>query len=130
MESLKMATEYCHQPLSSRGFPKVDWMPSALLAEAMVDLAALQPSPRRLQKLGMAPKFFNVRNPSITPSNALLPALENAYHGLSGKELDVASSSSWIEHLQESEKRHVFESAASITSNPAVKLLTFYRDGL
>lgn len=98
-------------------FSAVDWVPSDLLADVVIDLAT-----RAGPKTGdtSAVKVFNVRNPLTTTWDALLPALEDAAGAK--KALKVVSPSEWLEKLSNSDSES--------SSNPALKLLDFYRDGL
>ncbi|KAI1379850.1 putative NRPS-like enzyme [Hypoxylon crocopeplum] len=110
-------------------FSEVDWMPSDLLADVIVELAS-QPSP--VTEPGAV--VFNLRNPNTTTWNALLPAVKDAVQARLGRELEVVSPSAWIARLQESmadtAKDRDYDLAAAAVSNPAIKLLDFYRDGL
>lgn len=98
-------------------FSAVDLVPSDVLADVVIDLAT-----RAGPKTGdtSAVKVFNVRNPRTTNWDALLPALEDTAGAK--KPLEVVSPSEWLEKMS--------NSVSESSSNPALNLLDFYRDGL
>ncbi|KAI1777957.1 putative NRPS-like enzyme [Hypoxylon cercidicola] len=110
-------------------FSEVDWMPSDLLADVMVELAS-----RPGAAGGSGAAVFNLRNPNTTTWSALLPTVKAAVQAQLGRELEVVSPSAWIARLQDSvadsAKDDTHDLAAAAVSNPAIKLLDFYRDGL
>ncbi|KAK6223442.1 putative secondary metabolism biosynthetic enzyme [Pestalotiopsis sp. IQ-011] len=113
-------------------FSTVDWIPADVLADVLLDLVVSSLSSRvhtpETQDRGA--EVFNVRNPRPTMWNELLPTLhEMARHHLQ-KPLDAVPSSTWLKRLQESSESKVDDMAALAASNPAIKLLAFYRDGL
>ncbi|KAK8043526.1 NRPS-like protein biosynthetic cluster [Apiospora rasikravindrae] len=116
-------------------FSLVDWMPSDLVAEAVLDLTVAPSDPSTsFSAVATSPGVFNLRNPHTTTWTALTPALQDAARQHLGRELDVVPSASWLQRLEEeSGQREDAEQAAataSVARNPAVKLLAFYRDGL
>jgi thioester reductase-like protein/aryl carrier-like protein len=112
-------------------FSEVDWIPSNLVAEAIVDLAtANPPSLASIRNSEDSAYVFNLRNPNTTTWGALIPAIQNVSRRKLGKDLDIVTSQTWLERLEKSGERNVKDLAASVTSNPAIKLLEFYRHGL
>ncbi|KAK8061977.1 hypothetical protein PG994_008343 [Apiospora phragmitis] len=118
-------------------FSLIDWMPSDLAAEAVVDLAVLAKAD---DGSGSGAYVFNLRNPRTTEWAALLPALQDAARQRLGRELDVVPPTAWLRRLEEksgeknkgdaTERVARDDDDAYVASNPAIKLFTFYRDGL
>ncbi|KAK8122959.1 NRPS-like enzyme [Apiospora sp. TS-2023a] len=123
-------------------FSLVDWMPSDLAAEAVVDLAMAEadllaslpsaaPSTQvRSSRSGGCRKgadVFNLRNPRTTTWAELLPALQDAARQRLGRELEVVPPEVWLQRL---EQRGEKSDDDDMASNPAIKLFAFYRDGL
>jgi thioester reductase-like protein len=106
-------------------FSEVDWIPSDLLADIVVDLAVL-PTPETTG----GSDVFNLRNPNTTTWDALLPSVKDAVYAHLGKTLDIVPSSTWLERLEGSSELDTQEVASFVVSNPGIKLMTFYRDGL
>ncbi|CAJ2510882.1 Uu.00g065070.m01.CDS01 [Anthostomella pinea] len=108
-------------------FSEVDWIPSDLLADVVVDLASLW---------GISPgaHVFNLRNPHTTAWNALLPTIQSTVQAGLGQLLEVVPSDVWLSRLQESiaatNRGGEDALAAAAVVNPAIKLLDFYRYGL
>ncbi|KAK6859567.1 NRPS-like enzyme [Apiospora arundinis] len=105
-------------------FSQVDWMPSDLAGEVIASLATTSVGGGE-----EGPDVFNLRNPSTTTWTELLPAIQDAARVHLGKELEVVSPATWLARLSESGERDMGD-ASSTMSNPAIKLLAFYRDGL
>lgn len=106
-------------------FAEIDWMPSDLLADVVVDLATRQSGGARV---------FNLRNPRTTTWASLLPVIVDAAEEASisnsgqAQTLEVVSPSAWLARLSASEREEGAESEFLL--NPAIKLLSFYREGL
>ncbi|KAK8104507.1 NRPS-like enzyme [Apiospora kogelbergensis] len=122
-------------------FSLVDWMPSDMVAEVIVELAVATTVPETHQvetknrngsgSRGRAAQVFNLRNPQTTRWDALLPALQDAARQHLGKELEVVPPSSWLQRLKESSEQGDTDHATDfVARNPAIKLLAFYHDGL
>ncbi|KAK7752885.1 putative NRPS-like protein biosynthetic cluster [Diatrype stigma] len=121
-------------------FTEVDWVPSDLLADAIVDLALPQsqlPSQSAIASSSSSSSgadVFNLRNPKTVRWGTLLPAVREAVRARAGRDLDVVAPSAWVSRLQGSmaalTKGDSKDVAAAAASNPAIKLLDFYRDGL
>lgn len=119
-------------------FSDVDWMPADLLAEVICDLALADSTsssqPGDDATAGGA-EVFHLRNPHTTPWSTLLPAIVDATREHSGREsnLTIVSPADWVARLEKSGAGvaggggHLASLAAS---NPAMKLLDFYRNGL
>lgn len=104
-------------------FSEIDWIPSDLLADVVVDLAT------RTNLAGGA-RVFNLRNPHTTTWKSLLPAIISAAEAHQGRALEVVTSSAWLARLRDSERENIEEADGAIAFNPAIKLLDFYQDGL
>ncbi|KAK7962758.1 NRPS-like protein biosynthetic cluster [Apiospora aurea] len=125
-------------------FSQVDWMPSDLAADTVVDLAvagadissptaATEASETSGSSSGSIAQVFNLRNPHTTTWAALIPSLQDVARQHLGRALDVVPPTLWLQRLEESSQHQVADRAAetaSVASNPAIKLFTFYRDGL
>ncbi|KAK8008295.1 hypothetical protein PG991_010846 [Apiospora marii] len=120
-------------------FSRVDWMPSDLAAEAVVDLAITDADPTSSSAAPSTSErsdagFFNLRNPHTTTWDQLIPALQDAARQRLGKELEVVSPEVWLQRLEQSESNKddgtEHGNDADMASNPAIKLFAFYRDGL
>ncbi|KAF3002246.1 putative secondary metabolism biosynthetic enzyme [Neopestalotiopsis sp. 37M] len=113
-------------------FSTVDWIPADALADVMVDLVVSSLSsrihPPKTKNSGA--EVFNLRNPSTIMWNELLPTLHEMARDHFQKPLDAVPSSIWLKQLQESSECGVDDMVALAASNPAIKLLAFYRDGL
>lgn len=103
-------------------FSVVDWVPSDMLADVVVDLALAGP-----RSDGYTAQVFNLRNPRPTEWKDLLPAITEEAHRRLGRELAVVSSLTWLERLIESDEVPNEEKAGTSNINPAVKLIDFYR---
>lgn len=106
-----------------RQFSEVDWIPSDLLADVLVDLATQT-------DLGTGAQVFNLRNPNTTTWKSLIPAIADASETHLGRSIEEVSSSVWLTRLGDSEREGIEGHDHATLPNPAVKLLQFYRDGL
>lgn len=134
---------YIPEDLGPR-FSAVDWIPADALADVVVDLvtaaAATPPSSpqthtRETSKSSSGDggaEVLNLRNPSTTTWQALLPALQEAALAHLRKPLQVVPPPAWLERLRESGESEAAgdDVAAFAAANPAIKLLAFYRNGL
>ncbi|KAI1826125.1 putative NRPS-like enzyme [Xylaria intraflava] len=121
-------------------FSEVDWVPSDMAGAIVADLVqvtttpdtAHNPSPR-------GAKVLNVRNPKTTSWSSLIPAIQSAAQANLGYAIEVVTPTAWLARLQQSEKDEDEEKLAGnthsttsaekvILTNPAVKLLDFYRE--
>ncbi|KAI0450825.1 male sterility protein-domain-containing protein [Xylaria acuta] len=120
-------------------FSEVDWVPSDLLADAVVDLATAKcsSSPERETCLGTT--AYNLKNPSTTTWDKLLPTtyiVEGASTMQQGQgcELEIVSPSVWVERLQQSmaavTDNENTDVPAAAAANPAIRLLDFYQSSL
>ncbi|KAI5925742.1 putative NRPS-like enzyme [Camillea tinctor] len=111
-------------------FSEIDWVPSDMLADVVVDLATQPPPPS--QKEGT--EVYNLRNPNTTTWEALVPAVTETAQERLGRKLEIVPPSVWLNRLQESIAAASEGDARDLTTaandNPAIKLLEFYRDGL
>lgn len=103
-------------------FSEIDWVPSDLLADVVVDIAT--------QSKSDGARVFNLRNPHPTTWESLLPAITEASKACMGREMEVVSPSAWLERLSDSERGSTGDGDNAIRLNPAIKLLDFYRNGL
>ncbi len=108
----------CLPDTLGRQFSGIDWIPSDLLADVIVDLATQN-------DMGGA-RVFNVRNPHTIAWASLLPVVINEAEACLGYAPEVVSSSLWLERLASSEREGIDNDIV----NPAIKLLDFYRNGL
>ncbi|KAI0835425.1 putative NRPS-like enzyme [Hypoxylon sp. FL0890] len=108
---------------------EVDWVPSDLLADAVVDLA-VHPS----SEASSGANVFNLRNPNTGIWDTLIPSITAVAQERLNRRLEVVSPSTWLSRLQETiaaAARGDSRDLASVAaSNPAIKLLSFYSDGL
>ncbi|KAI3323034.1 acetyl-CoA synthetase-like protein [Xylariaceae sp. AK1471] len=113
-------------------FSEIDWIPSDLLAEAVVDLAA-KPTE---EKASPGTAVFNLRNPSTTTWDKLLPAIVKASSKGQdqARQSEIVSPSAWVDRLQQSvvavNEGDESDVAAAAVANPAIKLLDFYQKSL
>ncbi|KXX74575.1 Linear gramicidin synthase subunit D [Madurella mycetomatis] len=115
-------------------FSDVDWMPADLLAEVVCDLALMDNNP---EKLATGADVFHLRNPHTTPWSELVPAIIDAVRESPGNKQapSIVSHSAWLARLEggvtgEEGQDGVSDITALTASNPAIKLLDFYRNGL
>ncbi|KAI1500659.1 putative NRPS-like enzyme [Biscogniauxia marginata] len=112
-------------------FSEIDWVPSDLLANVVVDLAS-QSSQKTPGNDGA--EVFNLRNPNTTTWEALVPAIAETARLRLDRTLEIVPPSTWLGRLQESiaaaSEGDARDLTAAAAANPAIKLLEFYRDGL
>ncbi|KAI0428588.1 acetyl-CoA synthetase-like protein [Xylaria sp. FL1042] len=117
-------------------FTEVDWIPSDLAAEAIVELAVKPPSFEGTIEGCRSAEVFNLRNPNTTTWNKLLPTVREVLDKGrdASRKIEVVAPSVWLERLQESMVTTTSSDNKDIASetmvNPAVRLVDFYRDGL
>ncbi|KAI1662848.1 acetyl-CoA synthetase-like protein [Daldinia decipiens] len=111
-------------------FSEVDWMPSDLLADVVVDLAKSS----KPEGAGSDAIVFNLRNPNTVAWDTLLPVILEHVETRLGKKLEVVQPSTWLNRLEESavvvSEGDIPGMANAVKSNPAIKLLDFYHNGL
>lgn len=118
-------------------FSEIDWMPSDILADVLADLALSQCDPDA--ELGLygstdreagGARIFNLRNPCTTSWETLLPTVVEALKKPNGSNIEsvVVTPSEWLARLSDSERETGGDD--SKPSNPAIRLLEFYRDSL
>ncbi|KAK3942541.1 putative nrps-like enzyme protein [Diplogelasinospora grovesii] len=105
-------------------FDTVDWIPSDVLGDVAVELAATT------GMKGPGAEVYNLRNPNTATWKELLPVIVDIWSQrekpeMSRGDLSVISPQMWLAKLQES-----MDVASDMNMNPAIKLLDFYRDGL
>jgi hypothetical protein len=110
-------------------FSEIDWTPSDLTAEVLVDLGLAH-----VAHEGRGGTVFNLRNPKTTNWQALIPIIQSLSVEHFKRELEVTSPSAWLQHLEGSARRDSGyaeeDTSKSVTQNPAIRLLEFYRDGV
>lgn len=115
-------------------FSEVDWLPVDVLADVVVDLALLRPRSGNSSSSGNGADVFNLRNPHTVPWETLIPAVAETAKELLSQTLQVVSPAVWLARLNESmagaTKGESSDLEDAVKSNPAIKLLDFYRDGL
>lgn len=106
-------------------FDVVDWVPSDMIGEIVIDIAVAPADADEGVLLGA--KVFNVRGPHITCWRALLPAIKDivskALPGENQTEIEVVSPDIWLSQLG----LELQSSSDVFKGNPALKLLDFYR---
>ncbi|KAI0384450.1 putative NRPS-like enzyme [Hypomontagnella monticulosa] len=111
-------------------FSEIDWVPSDLLADTLVDLANY---PSSEVGTGSGADVFNLRNPRTVSWDTILPAITDAAARL-GRKPEVVPPLTWLSRLQESmaaaTKGDSNDLKAIAISNPGIKLLDFYQNGL
>ncbi|KAH7310811.1 NRPS-like enzyme [Stachybotrys elegans] len=110
-------------------FTVVDWIPSDIVAQVIVELA------ENTAKFEMGAQVFNLRNPQTTTWAELIPAVQAASQEFSGRPLDIVSPNAWITKLQESVEPvlaagDMSSVVAAADKNPGIRLYDFYRDSL
>jgi thioester reductase-like protein len=107
-------------------FSDVDWLPGDVLANAVCELAL-----REEDQPSSGAEVFHLRNPRTTSWSELLPAVVDAARARTGGGVppEVVAPSVWLARLQESAENHA-ASASVAASNPAIKLVDFYRDAV
>ncbi|KAL7625378.1 hypothetical protein AAE478_004595 [Parahypoxylon ruwenzoriense] len=112
-------------------FSEIDWVPSDLLADVVVELASQPPSATTSSS---AAEVYNLRNPKTTTWEALLPAITGMAKERLGRMPDVVPPSTWLARLRESmavtDRCDEHDLVNAATSNPAIKLFGFYSNGL
>ncbi|OTB17014.1 hypothetical protein K445DRAFT_311453 [Daldinia sp. EC12] len=111
-------------------FSEIDWVPSDLLADVVVDLAR---SPRP-EVVDQGAIVFNLRNPKTVTCDTLLPVILEYAETQLCKRLDVVEPSKWLGRLEESaaniSQGDDPDMTSAVKSNPAIKLLDFYHNAL
>lgn len=105
-------------------FSLVDWVPSDVVADVVVDLALAEPCPGSEESTA---RVFNIRNPRTKEWKDLLPAITQEARRRLGGEPRVVSSSAWLDRLVESDQELDENKAVAASANPAAKLIEFYR---
>lgn len=115
-------------------FSNIDWIPANLAAEVVYNLALADNNP---EEQATGADIFHLYNPHTTPwSELVLAIIDVAYASSREKHvLSIVSHLTWLARLEGSVTRErrqdeVSDTMALAVSNPAVKLLDFYRNGL
>src|SRR5262249_17477058 len=88
LPSLVISSQHLGSLPSNLGpqFSTIDWVPSDMLADAVIDLAIGQSGPETVASAGTSgAEVYNLRNPRTTSWNALLPAVTDP----DGKKIDT-----------------------------------------
>ncbi|RDW76106.1 hypothetical protein BP5796_06927 [Coleophoma crateriformis] len=105
-------------PESLASMDRVDWIPVDTLSTIILELASVNRLAKDVSgEFEVVPKVYHCVNPSHRPWSELLPIVS--------RHLPTAKSTSWEEWLaalKESAKR------GEVSSNPGIKLLSFYED--
>lgn len=115
-------------------FSVVDWTPSDMLADVLVELVTSRTTSTPESGLASNPRVagvrvFNVRNPRTTSWDSLIPAVVEAFKfgpNYDNMSVTVVSPCTWLARLREAERK----TSDSTTSSPAIKLLDFYSNNL
>lgn len=108
-------------------FSEIDWLPVDLLADILVELVSGQAG-FDVGETGRA-QVYNLRNPQTTTWSQLLRSIVETIKTLPGPhhELEVVSPSVWLRRLDDAASKETVDGAVT---NPAIKLVEFYRDYL
>lgn len=108
-------------------FSEIDWLPVDLLSSTIVDLVRNQID----SDVGDAEtaNVYNLRNPQTTTWGQLLPTIFDSVKAIRGPrhELEVVPSEVWLKRLEDDATKDIGDGAVT---NPAIKLLDFYKDYL
>lgn len=118
-------------------FSDIDWIPSDLLADVLIELITSHASAGTDLDRATSPRpdgvqVFNVRNPCITTWKSLLPAICDAFQthlGNKSTPITVVSPSTWLTHLRDGEHKTA-DQGSTTSSIPAMKLFDFYSNDL
>lgn len=115
-------------------FSGIDWIPSDLLADVIVELVTTHASsalgPREATSPGA--RVFNIRNPCTTSWKSLLPAVLDAFKihtGPKNAPIAIVSPETWLDRLREAERK-AGDHGSTKSSSPAMKLVDFYSNDL
>lgn len=108
-------------------FSDIDWIPVDLLANVLADFTSAEAQSQLQENNGV--RVYNLRNPNVTPWSLLLPAITGlASSSLGpGRALEIVPPSTWLKRLDDAASQPTGD---EIMTNPAIKLLEFYRDYL
>lgn len=109
-------------------FSTIDWTPSDLLANVLVELVTSHAKSPRAD----GARVFNIRNPHIASWGSLLPAIIETFKTHPGSKdtpVAVVSPSTWLSRLRKAERKAA-DHGSTTPSSPAIKLLDFYSNGL
>lgn len=106
-------------------FSEIDWVPVDLLADIFVDLISGQADLDCEKPV----RVYNLRNPHTTTWSLLLPSVIDTAKALVGPDRvpEVVPPSTWLKRLDDVAAQ---ETSDGMITNPAIKLLEFYRDYL
>ncbi|KAI0854921.1 male sterility protein-domain-containing protein [Xylaria cubensis] len=110
-------------------FSAVDWVPVDALADIIVDLVTHFPSTDNRGDVAKesGARIHNIRNPTVTNWEDVLPAIKEGVedHGT----IEVVSAGAWLHRLEKSVET-ITDDAGTISANPAVKLIEFYKNSV
>ncbi|KAI3392706.1 hypothetical protein diail_5263 [Diaporthe ilicicola] len=118
---------------------EVDWLPVDVLSDVLVDIATRRDEPElgpQAEKTaeksasGGGAEVFNLRNPRTTSWEALLPAIIDTVKTHLHHDYEVVPPSAWPARLRDRESEEDKGTLEEDSSNPAIKLLDFYSQGL
>ncbi|KAI1261602.1 putative NRPS-like enzyme [Xylariaceae sp. FL1019] len=109
-------------------FSEVDWVPSDMLGSVVTDIAFASEA----TAAGVGAIVFNVRNPRTVAWASLIPSIQEVVNARYSRDTQVVTSEQWLTRLQDSDRGHPADAikGREVNSNPAVKLVDFYRHGL
>lgn len=107
-------------------FTDIDWLPADLLADVLVDL--VQDQLMSEPETSGSACVYNLRNPHPTAWELLLPSIIDTARTLLGPNRvpEVVPPSIWLEQLDAAST----ETGDGAVTNPAIKLVEFYRNYL
>lgn len=118
-------------------FSTVDWTPSDLLADILLELVTSYTS--SAPETGLASnsraagvRVFNIRNPRTTSWESLLPAVIEAFKicpNSSNTSVTIVSPPTWLARLRGAERK-ASDHESTTSPSPAVRLLDFYSNNL
>ncbi|TRX88381.1 hypothetical protein FHL15_010694 [Xylaria flabelliformis] len=110
-------------------FSAVDWVPVDTLADVVVDLVTHHRSNDNGGDVAKEPgaRIRNIRNPTVVNWENVLPAIKEGIedHGT----IEVVSADVWLHRLEKSVEAST-DDAGTISANPAVKLIEFYKNSV
>ncbi|KAI3335182.1 putative NRPS-like enzyme [Ustulina deusta] len=111
-------------------FSAVDWVPVDALADVVVDLVTYLS--RGDGSTAEGARVFNIRNPSVISWENVMPAVQEGIETEPGRAVEVVSPEEWLTRLEKSVEVATTGAGANaaVKTNPAIKLVEFYRNSV
>ncbi|KAF3769380.1 hypothetical protein M406DRAFT_96027 [Cryphonectria parasitica EP155] len=109
-------------------FSEIDWLPVDLLADVLADLATADQADSEEPSEPHRAQVYNLRNPHTTTWASLLPCIIETVKASRGPQQQVPKvvpPSAWLARL---EAASTSADDAVLVTNPAIRLIDFYRD--